>query len=355
MRSLSGRLVSIDLGSRNINLISGRHKGRLIEVDRALTVPLPENAIKDGRIEDIYSLKSALRDAFVKNRINNRNVVLTIQSTSIITRDIVLPSVKQEDLDTMVKFEIEQYLPIVASEYAIEYTFLEEFTEEGSKKSRIRVAAMPQSMVDNYFNLLKEAGLRPVALDIHSNAVSKLFANIIFPEREGGLPARTYALIDLGHQSITVHIFSGGMIDFSRIITLGGMDIDTEISEAYSLTMDNAEEKKIREGCIYDGTYESCSTDPLAELILGRIDVWIGEIQKIFQYYTSRNTGNRIDSVLLYGGSSKINNIEACFEQVLNISVGRLDLTGSVKTRGKLDSFDTDCFINALGGIIRYE
>jgi type IV pilus assembly protein PilM len=353
---LSGKLVSIDLGSKNFHLICGRHKGKIIEVDRALAVPIPVNSIKNGRIEDIYSLKSLLKDVFNKNRIKNKNVVLTIQSTSIITRDIVLPFVNQEDLDNMVKFEIEQYLPIVASEYTIEYTFLEEFKEEESKKIRIRVAAMPQSMVDNYFNLLKESGLKPIALDIHCNAVSKLFANIILPDWGGNLSARTYALIDLGHQNIAVHIFKDGKIDFSRIITLGGSSIDEEISEAYSLTMEMAEEKKIKEGYLNREGNGHHTNDFLSKIMTSRIEIWIAEIYKIFQYYLSRSTENVIDTVLLYGGSSRIRNIEAYFERVLNINVRKPELTQhAIKTHDRLGPFDPGCYINALGGIIRYE
>lgn len=352
---MPGRLVSIDIGSKNIHLVTGRHKGETLEVEQAFTVPTPESAIKDGRIDDIHSLKSVIKDVFAKNKIKTKRVVFTIQSTSIITRDLSLPSVKQDELNTMVKYEIEQYLPIVASEYVIEYTFLEEFEEDNVQKSKLRVAAMPQIMVDNYFNLVKEVGLKPVALDIHTNTVAKLFSNSMMAAQSGYSMGKTYALIDFGFQNITVHILSKGRIDFSRIITLGGKDIDTDVSVSYSLTLDKAEEKKIKEGHLEQRGHEELPEEMFNDILRAKVDTWIQEIQKIFQYYISRNTGNRIDTIYIYGGTAKIKGLSTYLEQAINIKVKKIDDLSCVKAGGELPMFNPDSYINALGGLIRYE
>ncbi len=351
---MPGKLVSIDLGSKNIHLVSGRQKGDLLEVDTALTVPTPNGAIKDGRIDDIHSLKSVLKDVFAKNKIKNKRVVLTIQSTTIITRDILLPTIKPEELKTMVTYEIEQYLPIVASEYVIEYTFLEEIFEDNVKKSKLRVAAMPQVMVDNYFNLLKEAGLKPVALDIHANTVSKLFSNNMMSGQQGYTMGKTYALIDLGHHSITVHILSNGKVDFSRIITLGGRDIDAEISVSFSLSLEKAEEKKIKDGRLDQKDRETLQVELFNDMLRSKIDIWVTEIQKIFQYYISRNTGNRIESVFIFGGTSRMKGAVEYLEQALNIKVRKIENIACIKANS-LPMLNSDIYINALGGLIRYE
>lgn len=351
---MPGKLVSIDLGSKYLHLVSGRHKGDMLEIDHAITVPAPEGAIRDGRIDDMHNLKTAVKDLLQRNKIKNRRVVLTVQSTSIITRDILLPVVKPEELKTMVKYEIEQYLPIVASEYVIEFSFVEEIREEGTAKSKLRVAAMPAGMVENYFMLLKECGLKPAALDIHANGVTKLFSNAMMSGQQGYSPGKTYVLMDLGHSSITVHILSNGKVDFSRIITLGGKDIDGEIAVTFSLTPEKAEEKKMKEGRLDQKDREDLQSELFNDMIRSKIDIWINEIQKIFQYYISRNTGNRIDGVYVFGGTSRMKGLCEYLEQGFNIRTKKIDALNCVTIDASIPVFTPDIYINALGGMIRY-
>ena len=117
-------LISLDLGSQNIQIIYGRYNKGNIEIRNAVTAPIPEEVYKDGRIEDLDMMKQSIRDLITANKIKEKRTALTIQSTSIITRDIMLPATERQHLDNMVKYEIEQYLPIVATEYIIDYSVL---------------------------------------------------------------------------------------------------------------------------------------------------------------------------------------------------------------------------------------
>jgi type IV pilus assembly protein PilM len=352
---LGRNLVSIDLGSQNIHLVSGRYNKGSIEVRKAALKHLPEGIFKDGKIEDFRTLKETIKNTIAENKIKDKNTVLTIQSTSVITRDLTLPTVKHEELGNMVKYEIEQYLPIVSTEYIIEYTLLDEVEEGGIKQSRIQVAAMPKNMVENYLNLVKEAGLKPAALDIHSNAVAKLFSNTMAINRDTYTLDKTIAFIDMGYRSIIIHILSKGKPAFSRIITLGAREIDSEISISCNLTLEQAEARKIKETDLDSRQYVGSSSEELLDIVRSQLDIWLSEIQKIFQYYISRSTGNRIDGIYLFGGSSKLRGLPRYVEQALNIRTSKIERLGLIKTGKDIQDFNHGDYINALGGLIRYE
>ncbi len=351
---MSGKIISMDIGDKNIKLIEGKKRGDALEVNKAVIAPVPEGTLEDGRIKDIFSLKEAIKDILVQNKIKASKVTLTIQSTSVITRELNLPLSKEEDMRNMVAFEIEQYLPILASEYVIEYTYIDKFIEDDVKKAKVRVAAMPNNIVNEYYNLLKDIGLKPVALDIHSNAVSKLFAKNRLLNREFSLMEKTFALIDLGYQSLNVHILSNGQLSFSRIISLGGLDIDKDISFNYSISLKDSEIKKIKEGYLNQDT-DVMSLKSLSYIIKTNVDTWISEMQKIFRYYISRDTGNRIDTIYLFGGSSSIIGLDEYIEQVLNIKTERISKIEAVKLKKWAKDADIALFINTLGGMIRYD
>ncbi|HHY82515.1 MAG TPA: type IV pilus assembly protein PilM [Clostridiales bacterium] len=348
-------LICLDFGSQNIHMVCGRYNKGNIEVRNAASMRIPDGVFKDGKIDDFTKMKDCVRAIISENRIKEKNAVATIQSTSIITRDIVLPAADRQKLDGMVKYEIEQYLPIVATEYVIEYSVIGETVEGGVKKYKVQVAAMPKNMVENFLNLLKESGLKPTALDIHSNAVSKLFTQNTAINVANLDSKQTSALIDLGYRSINIHILANGKLAFSRIINLGAREIDYEISVACNMTLEEAEEKKIRDAELDPKGYMEIISDPFNDVIRAQVDTWLSEIQKIFQYYISRMTGNTIDRIYLFGGSSQLKGLKKYIELSLNLRTDTIDSLNIVKLGRNIKDFNPRTYINALGGLIRYE
>lgn len=352
---MSQNLICLDLGSQNLHMVHGKYNKDSIIVNNAAHLPIQEGVFKDGRIEDFERMKDSIRRLISVNKIKEKNVVLTIQSTSIISRDIILPASERQMLDNMVRYEIEQHLPIVTTEYVIEYYVADEIEEDGAKKYKIKVAAMPKNMVENYLNLIREIGLKPIALDIHPNAVAKLLAhttaiNGIELDKE-----KTSAFIDLGYRSINIHIFSKGKLAFSRIINLGARELDNEISIACNLSMKQAESKKIRDADLNPDGFSDLISDTFHDVLRSQIDIWLSEIQKIFQYYISRTTGNKIESIYLYGGSSRLHGLNSYFQHILNIPTKNIDNLNIVKPTRRTYNFNPRNYINALGGLIRYE
>jgi type IV pilus assembly protein PilM len=352
---LAKYLISLDLGSQNIQIIYGRYNKGNIEIRNAVTAPIPEEVYKDGRIEDLDMMKQSIRDLITANKIKEKRTALTIQSTSIITRDIMLPATERQHLDNMVKYEIEQYLPIVATEYIIDYSVLDEIDEDGIRKYRIHVAAIPKNMVEQYLSLVKGIGLKPIALDILSNAAAKLFSQNASINGEDLDISKTLAYIDFGYRSISIHILSKRKLEFSRMINLGAREMDEEISITCNLSLSQAEKKKIQEADLNPEDYNELMADSFHDIIRSQTDIWLAEIQKVFQYYISRTTGNHIEGIYLYGGGSRLKGLDKYVEQALNLRTRNIDNLAIIKTAVSTSYFNPRDYINALGALIRYE
>ena len=345
----------MDIGNQNIHIVQGKYNKSSIVVRDAIECPIPVGVFQDGRIEDFEALRQIIRRSLTSNKIKGKNTVITTQSTSVITRDILLPVAERKQLDNMVKYEIEQYLPIVANEYVIEYSVAGEVIEDGVSRYRVQVAAMPKNMVENYANLLSECGLKTVALDLHSNAVAKLFFQKVSINGEAFNQEKTIAFIDLGHHSITIHILHKGHLAFSRIINLGSKEIDNEIALIFNLSLEDSENKKIKEANLDPDGFSEHVSDHCNDIIRSKVDIWLSEIQKIFQYYISRTTGNRIDGIYLLGGASGLKGLSKYVEQALNLKTQTIDNIDIVKPDKKIGELNPRNYINALGGLIRYE
>lgn len=345
------RVLAIDIGTHSIKIVVGKQANKTVMVEDALMVQTPPGSFHDGKILNMDVLKKQIHELLKSKHISCKKAICTVESTSIIMREITLPALaKDSELHNMVHFEIEQYLPIMLSEYVIEYKILESFYEDHMKKYRILVAALPKMIAENYLNLLLELKLKPVALDIHSNAISKLFDSPIKINQKNYSLDKTVAVIDMGYTLMNLNIIEKGIPQFSRLVTFGGKDIDANIANAFHLTFEEAEGKKIDDGKLGSTAETHTTASMLNEMICISVDQWIKEIERIFQYYRTRNTGNQIDEIYLYGGSSKLSNISQYIGTLLNRPTFKIEDMSNIRTT---KTIELGYFLNAIGAILR--
>ncbi len=345
-------VISIDIGSKNTKIVIGKQQNNNVIINAAFMFNTPLNSIQDGKILDMEALSAEIRKVLSQYKIKTKKVVITIESTSIIRREIELPMAKPEEMDAMIIYEIEQYLPITLSEYVIEYKITEEFVENKLKKCKILVAALPKIIAEDFLQLVKSLELTPSVLDINSNAISKLIGTKALINGESFSTDNTMAVLDIGYNNINLTIVANGATRFSRLITLGGNDIDINIANSFNLDMKHAEDKKEKEGSLSKAARSDTLDSMINDMIKFSVDRWIEEIQRMFQYYTSRDTHNRINSILLYGGSSSLDGLEDYIKTSFNMPVYRLKSFANIKT-GSLENIKLEYYLNAVGAIIR--
>jgi type IV pilus assembly protein PilM len=347
------RVVSIDIGTCNTKIVEGNAKGSIVTAEKAFMFPTPQNSVDDGRITDFESLRNEIANQLNAHKVTAKKAVFSLESTSVIRRELELPLVKPEDMDSMISFEVEQYLPIVLSNYVIEYKLLEEFTEEEQKKCRISVAALPRVFSEEYLRLAQELKLTPLALDIHSNSVSKLFGAKAQINGEYYSLEKTAAVIDYGHHSANLIIVSKGIPRLNRLIGIGGAEISFNIANTFGLEVKDAQVRKEGLKQLFqaaDGYQEESLLDQAA---MQSVDNWMNELRKLFQFYTSRSNDNRIDEIYLYGGSSKLGGLVEYLNSNLNLPVYRIEKHGNIRQVKDAAAAELAHFLNAIGAIIR--
>lgn len=350
---LKKSILSIDIGSYTTKILVGREQGTEILIEDTIIFPTPKDAFYDGRITNDGKLIESIKSHMEKHKVKAKKAICTISSTAIITRELILPLIKEEELSSMIGFEIQQYLPIMLNEYVIEYKIMEEIIEDGVKKARILVAALPKLIAEGYLNLLKELKLKPLALDMHANAIGKLFESPIKINNENYNLEKTVVVIDLGYNQINLNIISKGIAQFSRIIAQGGKDIDINIANAFNLSFDEAESKKMSDGSLLDNHEFTPTAAILNEIIQGVVDHWLQEIRRLFQYYTTRGSGNKIDEIYLYGGSSELKGIKEYLSGALGLPTFLIEDMSNLKASKNVRAVKMNNFFNAAGAIIR--
>ncbi len=352
---MAGKVVAIDIGSKNIHIAEGFQKGNTVEIERLAQLATPTNSYIEGRIEDRQVLKEVIRNGLAQNHIKSRNVALSMQGASVLTRELVLPEVKKELMHGMVRYEMEQYIPDAITGYIVEFRVLGTVIEAGNKKMRIRAAAMPRDLVQDYFTMLRELKLKPVALDIHLNAISKLFGSSAeINALDKYSPDRTVAVIDFGHRNTVINIISNGIIEFSRPVSYGSRDLDTAIAGFYDIPIEKAEQKKMEELMIEKPDSRTDAGNGIFESARSLLQQWMSELHKVFQYYLSRNQKNKLGALYLYGGGSRLKGLPEYMKQLLDVNtVIRVNSLDSVRFTNEAQEPDIGNYLNAIGALIR--
>lgn len=166
------KVVSIEIGYTFIKLCEMDYKVKTPRVYRFAMVPTPLNVIEDGYLKESAGLRTAIKEALYRNKIKTKRAVFTVASSKIINREVMLPPVKPNMMESMIKANLKDYFPIDLSDHEISHVVLETFKDgDNMGKSRVLLVAAEKALIASYEALAQSCGLMLVDLDYVGNSI----------------------------------------------------------------------------------------------------------------------------------------------------------------------------------------
>lgn len=362
-------LLVLDIGSHSIKVVVGKYEKNKIFIYNAFRIPIPSTWYIDGKIINTLEIKEVLKTALNDYDIKTKFVVCTIESTFTITREIIVPAVKKEELNEMIRYEIEEYMPIELDKYVIQHRIIQELVEDKVKKYKILVAALPTEIVLGCFELINLLDLNPVALDLHFNGICKLLDSDVIINSMDDIKTKTIAIVDLGHTQINVIIAENGIYKFSRIIDMGVEESDVSIANYLNIDFINSDLNDYIVSSILNTKDKAAASSELQSLKKGKniffnseeffnaikpnIENRINEINKVFKYYTNRSSNNRIHAILIHGEVTTINGLDKHMTEAFNIPTYKIDKMSNLELKNNDLMMDLALYLNGIGSLIR--
>lgn len=341
------KVLSMDIGAHKIKIVEGSNTKNGIQINNFLSIETPEGSLRDGIILDKDLMHYVISEELRNKKIKTKDVYLTINSSKIVTREIVIPKVEYDEIDKILKYQIEDYLPINVNDYIIQFKIIEGINADDIEKLRILVIAIQKNIIDDYYELVRNLNLNPIVLDYQPNSISKLLkynsvVNNTFP-----LQNLTIASIDIGYDSTKISIIKNGNVLVTKIVEIAGKYIDESI---LNLNCNDENLGEIKNKIInINHSYDDKSNDENILSILKSAVLIIAEkIEAVFRYYLNRKTDNKINMIILSGGISNINGLDNLFGNIFNIPTININSLDSVWFKGSLINY-----ANAIGSIIR--
>jgi type IV pilus assembly protein PilM len=265
-------------------------------LERCAIVPLERGWITDGNIEKFDEVADAVRRLVKKSGTKTKNVAMALPPSAVITKKIILPGgMSDQELELQVETEANQYIPFPLDEVSLDFCIVGP-SATSSGDIEVLIAASRKEKVQDIQGLAEAAGLKPVIVDVESYAsrlaTGRLIGNL--PNKGAGC---IVALFEVGALTTSMQVIRDDEVLYDRDQAFGGAQLTQLIVRQYGFSLEEAESKK-RSGELPDD-YESSVLRPFVESM-------VQEIGRALQFFFTSTPHNKVDYVMLAGGSAAL-------------------------------------------------
>jgi len=290
-------LLGLDVSSSSVKLVElGRDAAGKLVLERCAIEPLERGWITDGNVEKFDEVAEAVRRVVRKSGTRTRNVALALPPSAVITKKIVLPGgMSEQELELQVESEANQYIPFSLDEVSLDFCVVGQGVNAGDDVE-VLIAASRKEKVQDRQGLAEAAGLKAMILDVESYA-SRLATARLIEQLPGQGKDAVVALFEIGAYTTSMQVLRNQEVLYDRDQAFGGAQLTQLIVRQYGFSSEEAETKK-RSGDLPED-YSAGVLRPFVASI-GQ------EIARALQFFFTSTPHNRVDYVLLAGGSAAL-------------------------------------------------
>lgn len=303
-------LLGIDISSTSVKLLELSRTGNRFRVEAYAVEPLPVNAVVEKNIAELEGVGQALSRLLLKAGTGVRNVAVAVTGSAVITKTIEMDAgLSDEEMENQLKLEADQYIPYPLEEVAIDFE-VQGYSARNPERVEVLLAACRKENVEVREAALAIAGLTARVVDIEAYALERSFGLL---QAQMGSPKDplTVAVVDIGATMTTLSVLHNGKIIYTREQLFGGRQLTDEIQRRYGLSKEEAGLAK-KHGGLPD--------DYLNEVLQPFKDALVQQVSRSLQFFFASGQYNRVDSILLAGGTASLGGLDRLIEQRLGTS-----------------------------------
>ena len=287
----------LDFSDRSIKVAQLKKSNNKLKLYAYGRENISEGLIIDGEIKEREEVVKLVKKTLLNSKINpikSKFVVYSIPEPKGFIRIMKIKRVEEKDIEDVVKYEAQQSFPINVEDSYIDWQVLPS-KDNKSKTLEILIGAVPQRLVDSYSSVLKDAGLKPIAAEIESIAITRSLIN----KKQSSRPI---LVIDLGRDRTSFIIFKNPAVQFTASIPVCGEEIIKAVAGKMNIS-EKKSEKIIKEcGLIFK---DDCKD--VYRAIQPSLFEMIRYISKLINFYKEHyKLESDIAKVVICGGEAKI-------------------------------------------------
>lgn len=312
------RILSIEAEASQIRVAEVEVRGKKGRIYNCFCIPAPQGAVEDGQIRDTKTLGENLKAELSQRKIKTKKVYFATGSTRIASREVRIPFVKANRIQSIVEANATDYFPIDVSKYVLSYSVVDvesqksEDGKEETKQYHLMVYAAPKAISAAYSEFAENAGLTMTGITYTGDS--------IYHSVKDEYAKGTHILVKVEYTGTSITVIRDGELTLQRNINYGA-DSAAETVRAFPefgdrLDANEALDVLCSRKCINPfldmESFDEEISDEDRKLETARAEVTeslrylIGNISRIMDYYISRHTDTNFDSIVCCGLGAQV-------------------------------------------------
>jgi type IV pilus assembly protein PilM len=283
--------VGLDIGSSLIKIVEIDHGKSEPVLTKFGVIKLPPEAIVEGEIMDRSLVIEGIQEGMAKAQIDHKNVITAVSGRAVIVKKVVMDKMNPHDAKEAIFWEAEQHVPFDIDDVCLDFQVLKE--DVGSNQMEILLVAAKKEMITQHAELVRDAELNPVIIDVDSFAVQNAFG-----ASSQNDSSHVTGLINIGSDVTNINIVQNNIPLFTRDLSIGSNAFIESLQREMGMSFEEAEAMVSGENDMAD--YESCRniiSDTCEELSMG--------IERSISFLKTAGDAEQLDEVVLSGGGAR--------------------------------------------------
>ncbi|MFA5934138.1 MAG: type IV pilus assembly protein PilM [Candidatus Paceibacterota bacterium] len=291
-RFLALSSVGIDISDTSVKFTSLKETKTGLELRTHGHKNIPSDVVTVGIIKDPIQLEKILKEIKQETGISCARVTLPEEQAYIFALN--LPKLKLSEIRNAIELQLEENIPLPASEAIFDY----EFIEESDTSYKVQISALPRTIVDSYVAVLESAGFISLSFELEAQAITRA----VVPKGDDS----TMMIIDFGAMRTGISVVSKGIVRFMSTVDIGGIALTNMIKKGLSIDFEHAEELKKENGLL-----RNSANKELFSILLNSVSILRDEINRHYIYWhthkdESGNDREKINRIILCGGDAHL-------------------------------------------------
>lgn len=334
-------MISIETGIQwtKVALVDYRKKNP--PVHEAFAFRTPEHAVEDGYIRDKDSLARALKEELVRRQILEKDVVFTLSSSKVVTREVMIPYVKDNKIKGIIDAQSRDYFPMDISGYTISYSKMDVVEDDGKKQLKLLLVAIPDNLLGNYVSFAQLAGLKAETFDYIGNGCIQLMCDSFVDNA---------MIIQLEEQATVISILENKKLAFQRVTPYGYGATISAVVDHPILGIDDEEKAfdfLLEHNVIFNKPSMPDNGDPAQQAIdqaqaneayedlAESLRYHLRIANTALDYYQNQVKKEFVGNVYLVGDGSRFAGIHKLFAQELPLPLQKIDFAKIIDLRNQ--------------------
>jgi type IV pilus assembly protein PilM len=233
-------LVGLDIQPGLVAAVEARVNGSII-AERAATLPLPADTMRDGEVLDDEVLAETLKELFASSRLGRR-VRVGVANQRTVLRTLELPPITDaKELAAAVTFQAQDQVPMPLNNAVLDFHPLGVVDTPAGARQRVVVVAAQKDMIERLLGAVRRAGLRPEGVDLSAFALIRALRDLNGAGDEGVLYAQVGGMT-------TIAIAEGPVCRFTRVSPIGLDSFAEQLADRAGIGVVEARDRLIAVG-----------------------------------------------------------------------------------------------------------